>query len=357
MNKNSPKHKKNKLHRPFYRQKIFIWPVGVIVGLAVLIWLAFVLSPWPSALLIRHVFTSNSQETLAALRKHTPTTPITVTKNQQYQADNKNAYLDVYTPTTAVQANSDLPVVIWTHGGAWVSGDKANTAPYFKLLAEQGFTVVSLNYTLAPEKKYPAQIFEINAAHTYIMANAKRFHIDPNKVFLAGDSAGSQLSAQMAALVTSSAYAKEVGIKPALQPAQMAGVVLFCGIYKMEGLTEANPNLPKLLRWGDDQVVWAFSGSHSKTGPLVRQMSPYYHVTKEFPATFISGGNGDPLTAQQSTPLAKRLEDLGVPLTSLFFEADHQPSLPHEYQFNLDTSDGQQALSQVIHFLQQRSAQ
>lgn len=357
-NKKAAKAKHSKVRRtPFYFRGLFLWPVGIVLGLIIIGFLTFKLSPWPSAILIRHVFTSNDRSTLDALQKHTPTIPITVFANQQYKSDNKNATLDVYMPTSIVQSDKNLPVIIWTHGGAWVSGDKTDTGPYYRLLAAQGFTVISLNYTLAPEKKYPAQIFELNEAHAYILSNSARLHINPDKIFLAGDSAGSQLSAQMAALTTNPAYAKDIGITPALKTSQLAGIVLFCGIYKMEGLTEANPNLPKLVKWGDDQVMWAFSGIRDKSGPLIRQMSPYYYITKDFPATFISGGNGDPLTSKQSVPLANKLQDLNVSVTSLFYPTNHQPSLPHEYQFNLDTADGQQALTRLLQFLRQRSTE
>src|SRR6185503_10655965 len=174
----------------------------------------------------------------------------TVLSNQHYKQGDKRALLDVYIPKSAEQANTALPVVVWTHGGAWVSGSKTDDGPYFKLIAAHGYTVVSVNYTLAPEKTYPTQIHELNAAHAYIVANAARFHIDPNKIFLAGDSAGSQLSSQMAALITNPDYTKEVGITPSLTRAQLAGTILFCGIYMVEGLTEAAPNLPKLISWG-----------------------------------------------------------------------------------------------------------
>lgn len=326
-----------------------------MLGLVITTALVFRFSPWPSIWLVRSVFNHSDQQVRAALQKHTPSTPITVLTDQPYQAGNSRAKLDVYFPASVGHTTQALPVVIWTHGGAWVSGDKADNGPYFRQLASRDMVVVSVNYTLAPAKIYPAQIVELNAAHSYIMANASRFHIDTNKVFLAGDSAGAQLTSQMAAIITNPNYARAVGIVPALQPSQLSGVVLFCGIYKMEKLVEADPTLPGIVSWGDDQVVWAFSGTRSKTGPVIHQMSPYYYVTHSFPATFISGGNGDPLTDKQSKPLAAKLQSLGVSVTGLFYPANHQPNLPHEYQFNLDNNDGQQALSQLVQFLRSRS--
>jgi acetyl esterase/lipase len=340
---------------PFYRRKLFVWPVGVVLGLAVFTFLAFKLSPWPSVLLVRMTFDHSGREARAAQEKHTPSTPVTVISDQQYQEGNRHALLDVYMPKSVDGTNQTLPVVVWTHGGAWVSGSKIDNAAYFKLLASQSFTVVALNYTLAPTKKYPAQLFELNEALSYIVANADRFHINPTKIFLAGDSAGSQLSSQMAALITNPAYAQTVGIKPALVPDQLAGTVLFCGIYKVEGLTEADPHLPKLISWGDDQVVWAFSGTRDYSSPIIHQMSPYYFVTEAFPPTFISGGNGDPLTDKQSVPLANKLKSAGAGVTTLFYAADHQPALPHEYQFNLDTADGRKAFAELTQFLRSQA--
>ena len=93
-----------------------------------------------------------------------------------------------------------------------MSGSKDNVPPYFKLLAAEGFTVIAPNYTLAPERTYPHAVRQLNDMHGYIQQNAKKFHVDPNKIILAGDSAGAQLSSQMAALITNPAYVAEMTI-------------------------------------------------------------------------------------------------------------------------------------------------
>jgi acetyl esterase/lipase len=80
-------------------------------------------------------------------------------------------------------------------------------------------------------------------------------------------------------------------------------------------------------------------------------MSTIDDVTADFPPTWISGGNGDPLTATQSRPLHDRLDQLGVDVTALFFPDDTQPPLPHEYQFHLDRPEAHQALQSTIDWL------
>jgi acetyl esterase len=334
------------------------WLLGILAGLALLIIVTFIwfrLSPWPGAMLIRWEFEQNGAKTWQALEKHEPKSGIAVISNQRYKANNKDTVLDVYIPQNAVDAKKKLPVVIWTHGGAWLSGDKTNPAVYFKLLAQAGYTVVAPDYSLAPGTTYPTAIHQLNASYAYLEENADRLHADMNRVILAGDSAGSQLSAQLAAITTNSDYAQKVGVKPSLRPQQLKGVILTCGIYKMEELALPSRDLSKIIQWGDNVTVWAYSGTRDFSRPVIRQMSPYYHVTKDFPPAFITGGNGDPLTDGQSKPLADKLQSLGVDVTRLFYAPSHTPSLPHEYQFDLDTLDGQNALEQIIAFIRART--
>ena len=118
----------------------------------------------------------------------------------------------------------------------------------------------------------------------------------------------------------------------------------------MDGLVHPDPTIPKIIGWGTDVSVWAYTGTRDFSSPVIKQMSAYYHITKDFPPTYITGGNSDPLTDAQSKPFADKLESLGVNVQRLFYPANHQPGLPHEYQFNLDNSDGKNALKATVDF-------
>ncbi len=337
------------------RKTVLLWIAGVMAGLLVITAFLFKISPFPGAMVIRAVFTMNGSKSHKRLLPFEPSAAVTAVTNQQYQTGNKDALLDVYYPKSIEGTKQQLPVIIWTHGGAWLAGNKRDAAPYYQLLAARGYVVVAPNYSLAPGSRYPKPVHELNDAHAYVLANAQKFYADTSKIILAGDSAGAQLSSQMAALITNSAYANEVGIQPALLPQQLKGVVLNCGIYQMEGLTQPNPTLPKIVGWGEDVSVWAYAGTKDGNDPIIKQMSAYYHVTKDFPPTYISGGNADPLTKVQSMPFASKLESLGVPVTALFYADDHKPALPHEYQFNLTNQDGQNALEATVNFIADRT--
>ena len=72
-------------------------------------------------------------------------------------------------------------------------------------------------------------------------------------------------------------------------------------------------------------------------------------VTAEFPPAFISAGNGDPLLPH-SRALAEALGRRGVEVDALFFP-EPQARVPHEYQFNLDTDAGREALERAVKFV------
>lgn len=334
-------------HRPFYRRGRFWWPVGIVLGLIVSVVLMFTLTPWPNALIIRDIFQNNAMKVKKVMDDYAPT-GVTRVANVNYIFGDKNAYLDVYYPDGTT---SPLNTIVWTHGGAWVSGNKDNDEGYFKTLASHGYTVVALDYGYGPEVKYPVAVQEITQALAFIQENSAEYNVNPDALVLAGDSAGAQLTSQVATIITNPDYAAEMDISPTVSPAQIKGLLLYCGVYDLPALAGGKG----ALAWGFNNALWAYTGNKNvSSSPEVLEMSTLNHVTAQFPATYISGGNGDPLTSTQSEPMAKKLGELGVPLTTLFWPASTTPALPHEYQFWLNTDAAQTALEDSLTFLNQR---
>lgn len=325
--------------------------LGALTLLASGVAATFVASPRPGAMLVRLVFDRDARRTTTALAAHAPGNVATIT-DQQYRVGDADAYLDVYFPRELAATNRALPTVIWTHGGAWISGNRSHHATYYELIAAAGFTVISLDYSLAPEHRYPTAIEQLRDGHAFVVANAERLHVDPDRIVLAGDSAGAQLSSQLALITTDPGYARAVGIAPALQPEQLRGVILHCGIYEITDMVGG----PGIIGWGTAESIWAYTGSKDiARSSAVAEMSTLRHVTDRFPATFVSGGNTDGLTEKQSKALAAKLTSLGVDVTTLFYDDDHTPPLAHEYQFDLDNADGWKALEQTLEFLRKHT--
>jgi len=301
------------------------------------------LSPWPTVWLVRHAFSEDAERRNAALAPLVPQ-DVTALLDQRYGAAER-ARLDVYAPAKPA---GPLPAVVWIHGGAFVAGDKADLAGYLRILAARGFVVVAVGYSRAPEAQYPTPVFEANAAIAYLVKHAAALNVDPGRIVLAGDSAGAQIAAQLAAALSDPAYAAAVGIDPALDRAALRGVALFCGVYSVAG--GADGDFGSFI----ETVLWSYFGSKDPGDDArVAQFAVGDHLTAGFPPAFVSVGNADPLQPQ-SAALADRLASLGVPVDGLFFAADHDPPLQHEYQFDLAQEAGREALDRLTAFLADR---
>ena len=83
-------------------------------------------------------------------------------------ANDPDAVLDVHYPSEVANTDRKLPTIIWVHGGGFTSGSKDGVAHYLTILAAKNYTVVGVNYSLAPGKIYPTPIVQVNAALTFL---------------------------------------------------------------------------------------------------------------------------------------------------------------------------------------------
>lgn len=306
-------------------------------------------TPWPSALAIRRVFEKGAAETVAEMEPFVPTGGVTARTGLRYAPGSPDTTFDLFRPEGE---NGPLPAVVWIHGGAWISGASKDVEPYLRILASHGYATVGLNYTLGPEASYPTAVEQLNTALAHLDAHADELGIDRERIVLAGDSAGSQLASQLAVLTTSPEYAHLLGIRPSLRREQLAAVVLTCGVYDLGALS----TLDGILAWGFKTALWSYGGDKNWSQTYVGStMSTIRHVTGDFPPTYISGGNGDGLTWSQSVPMATTLRGKGVDVTELFWPANHEPQLPHEYQFHLRFDEAHQALDATLAFLKRHT--
>lgn len=322
-------------------KRFFLWSAGTLLVLAAAIVLAFKLSPWPSVWLIAQMFSKGDAASEAALAKHVPS-GISARRGIAYGKGPDETF-DLYHSEGAADPQ---PTIVWVHGGGFIGGSTDGIANYMKILAGHGYTMVAVEYSKGLGSRYPRPVEQVNAALGYLVHKATDLKIDPAKLVLAGDSAGAQIAAQVALLTTDPAYAGEVGIAPELKADHIRAMLLLSGTYDLAGLNFEGP-----YGWFLNTVLWAYSGAKDfLEDERFRLIAVTQYVTKAFPPSFVSSGNGDPL-APQAVALAEKLKQLGVQVDALFFPADHEPALPHEYQFNLDEPAGQEALKQMLVFL------
>ncbi|MGH8986147.1 MAG: alpha/beta hydrolase [Acidimicrobiia bacterium] len=122
----------------------------------------------------------------------------------------------MYTP--AGDAATDRPVVIWAHGGGFITGDKSSDGDWALEFAKRGYVAASINYRMdedGPQIRYPIDageyerifwaVSDMKAAIRWFRANAASLGIDPNRIAVAGASAGAVMS------LTTSATAQDAG--------------------------------------------------------------------------------------------------------------------------------------------------
>lgn len=97
----------------------------------------------------------------------------------------------IYTP----EGTTPLPVVVYFHGGGWVLGSIASHDTSCRSIANaSGAIVISVDYRLAPESKFPKPLDDAFAAAEWIAENAESFGGDSQRMAIAGDSAGGNLA-------------------------------------------------------------------------------------------------------------------------------------------------------------------
>ncbi len=125
--------------------------------------------------------------------------PVGRTENLTVDSPGAKVPVRVYTPVAA--GGNPMPALVYFHGGGWVIGNVETHDGLCRMLAnEGGFKVISVDYRLAPEHKYPAALDDCFAALSWVMSNAADIGVDANKIGVGGDSAGGALAAEVAQL-------------------------------------------------------------------------------------------------------------------------------------------------------------
>jgi acetyl esterase/lipase len=247
----------------------------------------------------------------------------------EYQHDSagNTLSLDFY---PASQSSGKACIVV-IHGGSWSSGDSQQLPALNSFLSGKGYPVASINYRLAEDAIFPAPIYDLKAALTYLKAHARELGIDPGNFVLIGRSAGGQI-ALLAAYTLKDPAVK--GVVAYYAPADMVwGYSL-----------PANPLIMDSRKVMEDYL----GGTYEKAKANFFASSPIEFAGPDSPPTLLIHGLRDELVAwEHSRRLDARLNASGVPHYLLTL-----PWATHGCDYNLSGPSGQLSTYCVEYFLQ-----
>ncbi|WP_049927285.1 alpha/beta hydrolase [Halopiger goleimassiliensis] len=234
--------------------------------------------------------------------------------------DGPHGDLDVriYEPGSA-DGGGDRPLICYFHGGGWVIGSiETHDDVCRKLADETGYPVVSVDYGLAPEHPFPEGLEDCYAALEWAAASAADLGADPDRIVLAGDSAGGNLAAATALL------ARDYG-----GPDVAYQLLVYPGTGDVTRTDAYEENGEGYFLTSDD-MEW-FRGHYFEReidqGNVYAMPRRAHDLSNLPPATVITAGF-DPLR-DDGAAYAERLEEAGVPVSH-----HHYPDMIHGF-FNM----------------------
>lgn len=236
-------------------------------------------------------------------------TKVRVTKDIYYGFPGlKETSLDLYCPVTA--QGEHVPVVVWIHGGAWMSGNKEY--PPYTFFVKNGMALASINYRFSTKEKFPAQIEDCKQAIRWLRKNGWEYGLDTSRIGAFGISAGGHLAALLGTASDVTALDAKGGagdISPRVQAvADWSGPSNFSTIEKqakaigsqIDYVSERSPI--KLL----------LGGRVSEKPREAYEASPIAYATPDDPPFFIMHGDRDDVVpVAQSDELKQALTKAG----------------------------------------------
>jgi acetyl esterase/lipase len=207
------------------------------------------------------------------------------------RADGSALLADIAQPS----GDGPFPAIVSVHGGRWVAGHRKDTSSIKpREWAQLGFFAMTIDYRLAKATPAPACYQDLLCAIRYVRAHAARYRVDPNRIFVIGQSAGGQMASLMATL-GEGPYKKTGGWND--QSAEVRAVISVCAPYELN-----------TLEWGK---LWAPIGADETAAR--REASPIAHVKPGIkPILILHSDDDKSVPIRQAMDMAEALQKAGA---------------------------------------------
>lgn len=260
--------------------------------------------------------------------------------NIPYGNDDDKQMLDIAVP----QGKGAFPVLVYIHGGGWLGGDKCHYARICRQFAEAGVLVFNINYRLVPEFRFPIQLQDTASAVAWVYRNARKYGGDPERIFVAGDSAGAHLASWYGAALNNPGLQKAAGINNIIPSEKLRGLLLFFGVYDLESACHLGFH-------GLKPAIEGFIGLDSPNyDEIAHTASTIRHIDSSYPPAFLTCGEADKLFPQ-SVALEKALLKNNVPCDSFLFPRKEYPDAHHAFIYRYFTKSAKTAMAGAREFI------
>jgi len=242
--------------------------------------------------------------TTPAFAQKQPTVPDTVVFESGIEysnPDNQHLQLDMARPNTN---EGPFPAILCIHGGGFRAGTRQGYDGQIIRLADKGYVAVTITYRLAPKYPFPAAIHDTKAAVRWLRANAKKYHIDPDRIGVMGGSAGGHLAQFLGVTSDVKEFEGDGG-----NPTQSSKVQCVVNYYGPSDFTKSYGKSVDA-----DEVLPLFLGGNlEKARALHIKASPLYWVTPNAAPTLCIHGTEDKYVAfEQAEWIVEKLKAANV---------------------------------------------
>jgi len=205
---------------------------------------------------------------------------VRVTKDVAFLAPDRKEQLDVYQPAN-LAAGSRAPAVVWIHGGGWTGGTKneARAQSIAADLAKAGYVVLSVDYRLG-NGAWPTNLFDCKNAVRFLRVNAAKYGVDPERIAVAGGSAGGHLALMVGLTAGQAGLEPEGAATP--YPGVSSAVRCVINLYGITNIltrrTVDKRGVPGEVA-GPSEGALRVHGVTSPEAPVLRLASPVTHVS------------------------------------------------------------------------------
>lgn len=264
-----------------------------------------------------------------------------------YGSTYPNSFLDIW---RGKDADKSCPTVVYFHGGGMLFGDKAVGDPLavegsmglIQEIVKQGINLVSVNYALAPEYRFPVQPQQGMQALLWLCRNAEDLQLDMDRVIIMGSSAGANMTLLLGQAIANPSYASLLEIPEVMEYSRVKALIADESALSVGGINQ-NIDLMGASWLGEDDFV---------SGPKAKMVVAQNYMADRFFPTFVNSSNVEEFFHTEALYTVAALEKVNVPYDFFYRTQGEAGALHHGFveQFATNAS-ARECLNRMLSFM------